>query len=200
MTSSNKIYARVQGTQIIEYPVTYEEIKARNHPMAWYLPVVITGSSHLEYIGYVLSTEISVDRKAGVVNCIYTQRPMTLDEILASFIVSKQGDVVTAKKVSEIPAGLLNDAFEKISAYAEDQLNSVVKQKYDSIDVLLARYSNSNNEVWRKEAAFIQSALEKLWSDLIEYYANIRAGVVEVPTSIAIVTQAYEIPSWDDLK
>lgn len=197
-TGALTIYARVQGNQVIEYPVTNATIEARGHSVNQYYPVRITEDTFSDEAGKIAVREIKVENGWVVVN--NSVRDKTLEEAISFFRKSYEEDKWIPYTSKEVPIGELNYFQTKLAEEAEARLEAVVKERYSSLDTLLGRYANSSNPVWKKEAAFIQAALDALWARLLEYFHGLSVGITPLPVDASELKELMKAPSWSEMQ
>lgn len=200
---NSTIYARVQGILVIEYPVTENIITERGHSLTTgpYYKVVQSEMPASNAFEDVLYTNMAVDHTERLVKISYHVRKRDLDDILrGEFSRSCVDGVWSPMDVTYIPSGIFDYFTKLVSKHMEDKLEAVVKEHYTSMDTLLGRYSNSSNPVWRKEAEFIQKSLDKLWADMIAYFAELKEGKKPLPLKIEEIESQFVIPTWADMQ
>lgn len=200
---NSTIYARVQGALVIEYPVTETMIFERGHSLATgsYYKVTQSEMPTINTFEDVVYTNTSVNHAERIVKITYVVRKRDLDDVLrGEFAGSCLDGVWSPMDVTYIPSGVFDYFTKLVSKHMEDKLEAVAKEHYTSMDTLLGRYSNSSNPVWRKEAEFIQKSLDKLWADMIAYFAELKEGKKPLPLKIEEIESQFVIPTWADMQ
>lgn len=196
-----RIYARVQGRLVVEYPLTAEQIEARGHDVRQYEFVTFMVDNATvglkDLPGVTVQNTLTVE-SFGVL-CLQSYRMKTLEEVLASFRKQKDGEAWVPFDHAQIPAGEI-DYFQKlVGEKIMGVLDTVAKLRYDSLDSLLARYSNSTNPVWKKEAVFMQEKLDEAWHKTLSYFSELRAGTKPLPTAESDLDALMVPPKWTDM-
>lgn len=195
MSNALKIYARVQGGKVIEYPVLEETINARKDPFYFYLPVREEAKPKLIGVAQSISYEFVVG--AQEVSIKYTVKNKDLDDLFQLFTFKKIGDASVPVSVSDISAEMLAYFQNKISLYVESKIEALAVAKgYNSLDTLLSRYRNSTNTAWKQESEFVQAILDKAWAEMIVYFDEMKNGVKPIPLSRDEIDAVIVIPGW----
>lgn len=196
-TKASKLYARVQGGKVIEYPVTTEIIQKRGHTVAQYYEVFEKSVDLGNLAGMIIDTVITIE--GHIVEITHTTREKTLEEMIFFFRKAFENGAWVPFNYADIPAGEIKAFQKKLGQAATDALNTVVKERYDSLDALLSRYSNSSNPVWKKEAVFFQTAVDTLWTKLIAYFQELASSTKPLPVSMSDVEVLIKAPTWSDV-
>lgn len=196
-TKASKLYARVQGGKVIEYPVTTELIQKRGHTVAQYYEVFEKSVDLGNLAGMIIDTVMTIE--GHIVEITHTTREKTLEEMVFFFRKSFENGSWTAFKYTDIPFEEIKAFQRKLGEQLTSNLNDVAKERYDSLDALLSRYSNSSNLVWKKEAAFMQAALDGLWTNLLKYFQELASEQRPLPISLEDITYLVKAPSWSDM-
>ena len=196
-TKASKLYARVQGGKVIEYPVTTEIIQKRGHTVAQYYEVFEKSVDLGNLAGMIIDTVITIE--GHIVEITHTTREKTLEEMIFFFRKAFENGAWVPFNYADIPAGEIKAFQKKLGQAATDALNTVVKERYDSLDALLSRYSNSSNPVWKKEAVFFQTAVDTLWTKLIAYFKELASSTKPLPVSMSDVEVLIKAPTWSDV-
>jgi len=196
-TKASKLYARVQGGKVIEYPVTTEIIQKRGHTVAQYHVVVEEPITLSNEAGMFIDTSMVIENQTVRIKHTYLEK--TLEEMIFFFRKAFENGAWVPFNYADIPAGEIKAFQKKLGQAATDALNTVVKERYDSLDALLSRYSNSSNPVWKKEAAFFQTAVDTLWTKLIAYFQELASSTKPLPVSMSDVEALIKAPSWADI-
>lgn len=188
--SNEKIYCRVDNGKVIEYPVTEAVILKRRHPIDWYTPTILThvpatGRTDIQTFDYVITN--------GVVLVNVGWRGYTLTELLTTF---------------KAPNGLpkhIGEISQEDQAYAQSLISDLFESRvadlaaehgYRNMDTAIGRYSNSSNATFKKEAEFIQMALDSTWADLIKYFTELQKTTIPVPLVIADIEKHVRSFNW----
>ena len=196
-TKASKLYARVQGGKVIEYPVTTEIIQKRGHTVAQYYEVFEKSVDLGNLAGMIIDTVMTIE--GHIVEITHTTREKTLEEMIFFFRKAFENGAWVPFNYADIPAGEIKAFQKKLGQAATDALNTVVKERYDSLDALLSRYSNSSNPVWKKEAVFFQTAVDTLWTKLIAYFQELASSTKPLPVSMSDVEVLIKAPTWSDV-
>ena len=196
-TSAVRVYARVQGNRVIEYPVTSATIEQRGHSFAQYHVVVEEPITLSNEAGMFIDTSMVIENQTVRIKHTYLEK--TLEELIFFFRKAFENGAWVPFNYADIPAGEIKAFQKKLGQAATDALNTVVKERYDSLDALLSRYSNSSNPVWKKEAAFMQAALDGLWTNLLKYFQELASEQRPLPISLEDITYLVKAPSWSDM-
>lgn len=196
-TKASKLYARVQGGKVIEYPVTTEIIQKRGHTVAQYYEVFEKSVDLGNLAGMIIDTVMTIE--GHIVEITHTTREKTLEEMVFFFRKAFENGAWVPFNYADIPAGEIKAFQKKLGQAATDALNTVVKERYDSLDALLSRYSNSSNPVWKKEAVFFQTAVDTLWTKLIAYFQELASSTKPLPVSMSDVEVLIKAPTWSDV-
>ena len=192
-----KFYARVQGNKIIEYPVSSHTIEQRGHSYRQYYPVIVDELDITNEAGMTFDTVLKIENMT--VRVTHSKRQKTLAEIIEGFRLSHQNGTWTPHAYADIPDSEMRVFERLLGDHYEAKLEAVVKERYTSLDTLLGRYRNSNNPVWKKEADFIQSELDKLWSILVQYFAELKAGSKSLPVNVQEIEGMVPPTSWTSM-
>ena len=177
-----KTYARIEDGVIVEYPVYEEHIKNRSHPFEWYTPVI-----------YDEKPEAAIDQHTreiltignGVVNCSYVVENMSLRDLI-SIANSKSSPIGNSDKllVSDIDPVIVQKVVDKVLEYSINKLETFVKSNgYDSI-ISAISYKDSTVAKYQNEANQVIVMRDNLWSILLTYSEEVKAGTKDFPVSV----------------
>lgn len=196
-TSAVKVYARVQGNRVIEYPVTSATIEKRGHSVSQYHTVIEEPVTLSSEAGMIIDTSMTIENQAVRIKHVYREK--TLEEMIFFFRKAFENGTWVPFNYADVPVGEVKAFQKKLGQAATDAMDAVVKERYDSLDALLSRYSNSSNPVWKKEALFFQAAVDGLWTKLISYFQELAASKTALPVSLKDVEALIKAPSWADI-
>lgn len=192
MENNTKVYGKIEGGQVVEFPVTAEVIVARGHRLHQYSPVVYGEKPTYDPRYQKLSGSLVIE--GGVIKVSYTVASMTTEELLASL---KNADG-TVKTIGELSPQIVALIRTSVANYVESRIEMLCKSHgYTSMDRLLGSYSNSTESQYKNDAAFIQGILDKAWKNLTAYYQALAEGTQPLPTSVEDILRISEVPaSW----
>ncbi len=195
MPTQQDIYGKIEAGKVIEFPVTVPIIEARGHTVYQYSPVCFEAAPSYHAPTEKLAQTLKVVN--NVIHVSYMKQPKALEEILNSFRISP----VQRKLIQEIDGTTQRVIQTLIEHMVENQINRLGAQRgYSTINNALSRYTNSSVDTFKKEAAFIQAALDAAWTNLIAYMQDVQSGQRPVPVTVAEVEAVLAIPTWADFK
>jgi len=195
MPIQKDVYGKIEAGKVIEFPVTVPIIEARGHTVFQYSPAVFEAAPSYHAPTETLTQTLKVVN--NVIHVSYMKQPKALEEILNSFRVSP----VQRKLIQEIDASTQRVVEALVERYVENQINRLGAQRgYSTINNALSRYTNSSVQTFKKEAAFIQAALDTAWTNLIAFMQDVKSGHRPVPVSMAEIEAVLAIPTWADFK
>lgn len=196
-TGAVKLYARVQGNKVIEYPVTLATIEKRGHSVTQYHSVTEEPVTLTNQAGMIIDTVMTIEDRVVRIKHVYREK--TLEEMVFFFRKAFENGVWTPYGYSDIPLDEIKAFEKKLGQVATDNLNKVVMERYDSLDALLSRYSNSSNPVWKREALFFQAAVDGLWTKLVAYFQELSNAEKHLPVALDELEALVKAPTWADV-
>lgn len=195
MSMEEREYARVQGDQVVEYPVLWNQIIARGGNRYDYLPVVKQEIPQINAITHDLLQFFDITPINVTVR--YEVKERSLADVLASFVTVTAEGVVGRASITTIDPALIGVVVKLIADYSESQLTALAKeQQYESLDTILGRYQNTRITAFRHQYLFVQRLLDRTWERLIAYQTELVAGTKPVPVTIEEIDQVIDLPTW----
>ena len=191
------IYCRLQGDQIVEYPVYGIHIRNRAHPVEWYTKVFFNAKPALPLFH---SYQEKLEVFAGVPVASYTTIPMTYDQIIASLtprdITAGPNATLVTLDIATLDAAQIQAIYKVVNNYFDDKMEALVLQRnYRSIESCL-NYGDSAVEKYRTEAAFVKQLRDSFWPALEVYFDSVLAKKTDFPISIATIETAMPAIAW----
>ncbi len=190
------IYARVVKGEIVEYPLTSQQIKARGAPMRDFSTVTFEDEPPPEPFKKIVE-KIKLMGETPVV--YYELEPFDFQETLTQlwkFSISrtkKRGGhfyKFTSKEAA-------NHLFYLITEELEKRLQTFSDEKsYKSIDVLCS-YINDPFERFSEEGQKGLNARSEAWKFLVEFRENIETNKVQIPKTKEELFDLIPTFSWE---
>lgn len=193
------LFCRLDGDKIVEYPVYRLHIRNRAHPVSFYTPMVKGERPAPDAHGTVDETlEIAADRSH--VTVVYTKRPMTLQEILQTFVVRNEEDPLappTAVSITDVSPETVGYVHGLAGDYVSVKLDEFARSKQYKDFVHLTSYRDSAIPNFAAEAIRGYTLRDQIWANLLQYFNQVLAGTVPVPTSIADIDALIPAMTWN---
>lgn len=184
------IFARVVDGSVVQYPMTYDDINARNTPTDVYYqcffsdeesPLIPSLSERVTEKLTIIGTSVYVSKV--LVKKTIQEMFDYLHEIAA--VTDEEGNVsIDRSKVATDVYLAFEDA---IKAEVQKKLDDFARQKgYDDLRSACT-YTNSSIEVYRTEGIRATELRDLTWCTLYVYFNDVITGVRDLPVS------------WDDM-
>lgn len=189
------LFARVENGQIVEYPVTAEQIRNRKAPLSMFKQVgyteakpAVTQFQHLEEI---------VTLVGGDVKVTYKVTDLTLQEILNR--LHSNHDAVSSIPITV--AGVSQEVFARVVFLArkkvgEDLDKFANTRDYDGI-VSLCSYSTDPDPAHAAEAQRGVELRSQAWASIRDYQVAVATGVKPVPRFESEIFAVVPALTWD---
>ena len=190
------IYARIVKGEVVEYPLTLQQIQARETPMRDFSTVTFEDSPPPEPFKKIVE-KIKLVGETPVV--YYELEPFDFQEILDqlwNFSISRTKKIGGHfyKFTSQEAA---NHLFYLITEELEKRLQTFSDEKsYKSIDVLCS-YVNDPFERFSEEGRKGLKARSEAWKFLVEFRENIETNKVQIPKTKEELFDLIPTFSWE---
>lgn len=195
----SKIYAKVVNGKIVEFPVQDYHIVNRNESFELYTPLQESPAPEDKEFYVTVSEPFLL---GGKLYLKYEQIPMPLEELLKmahkeAYPDHPEDQPLPDVKVSQVRPELVEQVMESMRVRFQTRLDALAKERhYDDSASLLARYSNSTMERFKKDADHMQILVDHGWLRLIEFGENLMANDGVIPKSVVDVDNITPVLSW----
>ena len=194
---SSKVYAKVEGGKIVEYPVLPIHIQNRAHPLSWYTEVIFDDKPEVPEFHYLHEEVIF---KRGEVIATYTVKPMTLDSLLAELWGHGQVELPAENfnvTIDQVPMPTIQRIAQLATELVQVKLDNFAKERnYDSI-VSAASYIGSQNPTFKADAERAVLMRDQAWAALYGYMAKVTSGQVPVPKTADDILVDVPAFTWE---
>lgn len=193
-----KKFALVECGRIKLYPLSEEDINARNAPTEDYAMCVYdTDTAPQTHLYEKIEEKLTLGQYVHVEETVVVR---TIDEMfevlaqLAGFIDSEGKFQINTNAITED----LIDAFEFVVKIKVQKMldDFAMTRGYDSIDSAV-KYTTSSVPRYAQDALRCVDILDAVWSSLFDYLAHIRAGTQAPPTSWNDIAQVIPPLTWE---
>ena len=180
--SSNNLFARIQDNRILEWPLTYSEIKERGEPLSLFKVIHYLDKPEQPPF-YNLEESIKLDNGTPVVS--YKVISIPLQEILNEVFLNKSevsGEVYLKEvTIGDIPLTSLKRIFELVRLEVSSRLDTFAQTRY---------YDNIATLVTYKDDPDLQQSLEgnrglilrsQCWAAITRLEARVNNGTSMLP-------------------
>lgn len=194
------VFARVDGLDIVEYPVIRLYIQNRAHPMVWYRPVVELEKPALPDFHYYRTV---LTLKGAYVEAAFVPMPYTLEQMLSS-LIRLDNEVPAVPLVGEVDSKVIGRINELAGNYITKKFSDFARERQygtETVDpiVSLSTYLTSNNAQMRAEAEYVFRKRDEAWANLLSYMAKVMSGEVPVPTTIEEIDAQIPVLDWSEV-
>lgn len=193
------IFARIEDGQVVQYPMTYDDINERNTPNDVYYqcffsdddsPLIPSLSERVTEKLTIIGTSVYVSKT--LVKKTITDMFTYLYDIAA--VINEEGVVsIDRSKVSTDVYLAFEDA---IKAEVQKKLDVFAREKgYDDLRSACT-YFNSNIEVYRIEGIRASELRDLTWYTLYVYFNDVITGVRDLPVSWNDIAQNLPELTW----
>lgn len=192
------IFAHVSLDQhVLQYPMNYDDINARNNPTDIYYPCVYSDMD--DPLTPSLAQKI-IEKARIIGNTVYVERTIgykTVDELFSE--LRALTGVVSGPIPNNAVSPAVFSAFEKvIKVKITEDLNTFAATRgYDDIKSLCS-YVNSAIPTYQAEAARGILIQDATWSALFNYFQAIQAGTQPIPLSWSEMASILPAFTWED--
>ena len=193
------IFARIEDGQVVQYPMTYDDINERNTPNDVYYqcffsdddsPLTPALSERVTEKLTIVGTSVYVSKT--LVKKTITDMFTYLHDIAA--VINEEGVVsIDRTKVSADVYLAFEDA---IKAEVQKKLDDFARQKgYDDLRSACT-YTNSSIEVYRTEGIRATELRDLTWYTLYVYFNDVITGVRDLPVTWNDIAQNLPELTW----
>ena len=193
------IFARIEDGQVVQYPMTYDDINERNTPNDLYYQCFFSDDdapltpSLSEYI----TEKLTIIGTSVYVNKILVKKTITdmftyLHDIAA--VTNEEGVVsIDRAKVSTDVYLAFEDA---VKTEVQKKLDDFAREKgYDDLRSACT-YTNSSIEVYRTEGIRASELRDLTWYTLYVYFNDVITGIRDLPVSWNDIAQNLPELTW----
>ena len=193
------IFARIEDGQVVQYPMTYDDINERNTPNDVYYQCFFSDDDS----PLIPSLSERVTEKLTIVGTsVYVSKTLVKKTITDMFtylydiatVINEEGVVsIDRSKVSTDVYLAFEDA---IKAEVQKKLDDFAREKgYDDLRSASA-YTNSNIEVYRTESIRACELRDLTWYTLYVYFNDVITGVRDLPVTWNDIAQNLPELTW----
>lgn len=191
-----EVYARIENSKILEYPVFPIHIKNRAHPQEWYTKVIFYDKPVVpEY--HNLSEVMSV--VDGKVYCNYTVKSFTLAEMLNKIHANPDRSnpmSVYVADIENIPVEAIAKVNELARGYVQTCLDEFAATRgYDGI-LSVCSYVTDPLEEHRLEGQRAVELRSLSWAAVSTYLGKVMTKVMPVPRTVAEIHAELPVLTW----
>ena len=196
MLNNNEIlFARVEQGQIIEFPVTAEQIRNRNAPLSMFKQVTALearpSATQFQVVTEVLSLV------GNDVRLVYKVTDLTLQEILNRLHEDFEKTATADITVADVPA----EVFAKVLAVTRqrlgEQLNAFAQTRdYDDI-VSLCSYATDPEPDHAAEGQHGVALRSQVWAAIRDYQKDVISGAKPVPRFESDIFEVVPALTWE---
>lgn len=191
----NRVFAKVSGNEIVEYPVYENHIVARSEPLDIYTLCVFDVKPNLGPYEYAKEVPELVD---GIVKVHYVVESLTLQQILSKLVVGSPvlGMQTTPVNIADLSPEEVSRIIELVTEYVQNKLDAFAQEKqYDNM-LSLVSYSVSSNTTFSAEATHGMDLRDQTWGALAIYLNDVQNGIVPVPNKIEEIDTNLPALTW----
>lgn len=193
------IFARIEDGQVVQYPMTYNDINERNTPNDVYYqcffsdddaPLTPSLSEYITEKLTIIGTSVYVSKT--LVKKTITDMFTYLHDIAA---VTNEEGVVSIDR-SKVSTDLYLAFEDAIKAEVQKKLDDFAREKgYDDLRSACT-YTNSSIEVYRTESIRACELRDLTWYTLYVYFNDVVTGVRDLPVSWNDIAQNLPELTW----
>lgn len=195
--NADKVYGRVEGDKVVEYPVYPIHIKTRAHPLSMYVEVLFDKRPEIPEF-FSLKENVYVER--GDIRVSYDVLPFPLHTLLRLATEDSNNiDLLEAKDVlaSEVDQALVKRIVTLINGYIQTKLDAFANERgYDNV-VTLISYETSGVKEYKADAKKGKEMRDQVWSATTAYVNDILADAKPIPKSITEIDEALPSIAWE---
>ena len=186
------VYAKVEGIDILEYPLTIDDINERGIPTDNFIYCYFADKP---IIDPNIDKLIEHPKVYGdIVIVTYTTLKKTIDELFAELALLDTGSGVD---IQTVPSGLLNAFVISIKDNSQKLLDDFAKTRgYDDIKSACT-YFNSTVEHYRVESARCIYLRDIIWNTLYVYLNKLLTKQLPLPTSWNQIVALLPPLTWE---
>lgn len=193
---SEKIFALVDDTGIVLFPLTEADIYSRNQPNENYYPCFRNVTPEYNpFYQYLIDKPVIVGNYV-IVNYEIATIPI---EHLFNELIALRDSVGPEFNITHVPMTLLASFDAAVTYKVTEMLNTWARtRRYDDIGSLVD-YRDDPVEKFRNEGLRGQYIRSTTWFQLTNYLAGIVAGTIPMPMSWAEIEAVLPPINWGDL-
>lgn len=186
-------YARIENHQIVQFPMTEQDINNRNVPNDIYYTCYYDDEPTIDpIIEYV----VEIPKIIGI--CVYVKhevRKRTIEEVFA-FVASLQTSE-TSITIQDVPLDLFYSVVKLVKDKTQSVMDAFAQTRgYDNMGSL-CNYLTSSVPSYATEAARGIALRDQTWTALNIYINNVQTGVEPVPTSWSVLEAQLPAYTWE---
>jgi hypothetical protein len=194
-----KVYGRIVGNDMVEYPVYGIHIKNRAHPMTWYKEAIFDDKPEVPAFHYAVEIP---KYKDGVLRVSYKLEVMALSTLLHQaagkhvFHLMPPGQEAEPRKIADVDPALVERIKTLIDDYVQGKLDTFAKAKgYGSMTNLVS-YKDSTVTQWVEDAIKGLEVRDATWQAVIDYMGKVLTDAVEIPSRLSDIDAVLPEMSW----
>ncbi len=189
------LFARVENGQIVEYPVTAEQIRNRKAPLSMFKQVSF--SEPKPQVTEFQRLEENVILVGGDVKVTYKVTDMTLQEILTRLHQDHEAESSDPITVADVP----QEVFSRVVFLARKKVGEDLDvfantRDYDSI-VSLCSYATDPDPAHVAEAQRGVGLRSQAWASIRDYQMAVTTGASPVPRFESEIFAVVPALTWD---
>lgn len=194
---SDTIYALVDKSNILLYPMAIEDINARDNPTETYYKCFFDDTPSYDPI-----TETLVEDPHVIGECVYVIRRVTdkdLDAIMAELNTFIANELANNRvpTVTSLPNGVLDSIMNLTVKRVQLSLDEFAKTRgYDDIRSLCT-YATSTNAKFKTEGERGIVLRDLTWDALYDYMGTVSAGGIPYPFTWNNISSVLPALTWE---
>lgn len=199
-TQPNKVYARIDGLTITEYPVSALHIQNRGEPIDWYTEVSFDPKPVIPTFHYAREIPRVVQTATGTqVRVSYQVEALTLSNLLRLISpadATALPGAVTPPNIADVDPSAIETIKALTTQHVQQKLDAFAQEKgYDNL-LSATSYKDSTVIQFSTEATIAIALRDQVWGALYTYFDGVLAGTNPVPTSIADIEAGLPAFVW----
>lgn len=193
-TQPNKVYARIAGNEILEYPVTALHIQNRGEPLDWYTEVTYDPKPTIPTFHYAREIPRVVD---GKVRVSYQVEALTLSSLLRQINpIDPLNPLSAPVDIANVDPEAINTIKALTTQHVQQKLDAFALEKgYDNL-LSATSYKDSSVVQFSTEATIAIQLRDQVWGALYTYFDAVVAGTQPVPATIADIEAQLPAFTW----
>lgn len=189
----DEIFAKVSEDQVLQYPLTLQDINNANDPTGNYLYCWPQAKPTYDPLVERLVDEPRVFGNIVIVN--YRVERKTLEELFADIGLG-EGSTIT---IQDVPTNMLQAVITLTKERVQARLDAFAQTRgYDDVKSICT-YINSQIPQYQVESARAIYLRDFTWSTLYTYLSGIESGTTPLPNSVSDIDAILPTLDWDGI-